>query len=254
MRENKLKRMFREGRLAVGVMPPFVTPQAVEFLGLLGFDFAFIDGEHSAIGPETCEDLVRAAQLTEIEPIVRVPRNDPQTILSYLETGAWTIQVPHVNTAEDARLAVQSVKYPPRGIRGAGSSSRAAQYGLRRGAADYFAWANEQTLVIPMIEEATAVENIDQIVRVEGLEALFIGSGDLALSMGYPGQRAHPEVLAAIERVRAAAKDAGVPLGGVGGDAAANSALAEQGYLFSLNSGGALLAGACRAFLDGIRR
>ncbi len=254
MRENKLKRMFREGRMAVGIMPPFQTPEAVEFVGLAGFDFVFIDGEHTALTPECCQALVRAAQLTEIEPVVRVPSNDPAVILSYLETGALTIQVPHVNTADDARRALAAVHYPPRGIRGAGSTTRAAQYGLRLGPADYFAWADQQTLVIPQIEEPAAVQNVKEIVAVEGLEALFIGSGDLALTLGYPGQRAHPEVLAAINTVRDAALGAKIPLGGVGGDAAANVALRDQGYLFTLNSGGALLAGACRRLLEGIRK
>jgi len=83
--------MFAEGKLAVGASPPFIAPETVEYMGIIGFDFAFIDAEHSAIGPETCQALVRAAELTGIEPLVRVPANNPQTILSYLETGALTV-------------------------------------------------------------------------------------------------------------------------------------------------------------------
>jgi 2-keto-3-deoxy-L-rhamnonate aldolase RhmA len=252
--ENTLLKMFREGRMAVGATPPFVSPEAVEAMGIIGFDFVFLDGEHSAISPETCQALVRAAELTGTEPLVRVPANNPQTILSYLETGALTVQIPHINTADEAHLAVQSVKYPPLGIRGAGSTSRAADYGLRLGSADYFAAANQQTLAIPMIEEITGVENVDEIVNVEGLQALFIGSGDLALSMGLPGQRSHPDVLAAINKVRDACKKAGVPVGGVGGDAAANNDLREQGYAFTLNSSLGMMAASFRAFLDGIER
>ena len=213
MRENQLKRMFREGKAAVGATAPFHTPEAVEMMGLLGFDFVFLDGEHGGLGPESCQSLVRAAQLSGIEPIVRVPRNDPTVILGYLETGAWSIQVPHVNTAEDARRAVEAIKYPPMGIRGAGSTTRAADYGLGPGPAEYFGHANEQTLVIPMIEEPAAVENIDEIVRVEGLEAIFIGSGDLALTMGYPGQRSHPDVMAAMDRAFQAGRSAGITVG-----------------------------------------
>jgi 4-hydroxy-2-oxoheptanedioate aldolase len=254
VRDNKLKRMFREGRMAVGITPPFQTPEAVELVGLAGFDFVFVDGEHTPLTPESCQALVRAAQLVEIEPVVRVPSNDPAVILSYLEVGTLTIQVPHVNTADDARRAIAAVRYPPRGVRGAGSTTRAADYGLRRGAADYFAWADEQTLMIPQLEEPIAVRNVDEIAAVEGLEALFIGSGDLALTMGYPGQRAHPDVLDAINTVRNAGLRAGIPVGGVGGDAAANIALRDQGYLFTLNSGGALLTSACRTLLDGIRK
>ena len=254
MRENTLKRLIRAGRPAIGALTPFHHPEAVEFLGLLGFDFVFVDGEHGALSAELCQELMRAAQLRDVETIVRVPVNDPAVILGYLEAGALNIQVPHVNSAEDARRAVHAVRYPPQGIRGAGSSTRAADYGLRLGAAEYFARANEQTMVIPMIEEPAAVDQIDEIVAVEGLEAIFIGSGDLALTMGYPGQRGHPDVLAAIGRVHAAGRAAGIAVGGVGGDAAANSALIKQDYQFLLNSAGALFAAGCRTLLDGINR
>jgi 4-hydroxy-2-oxoheptanedioate aldolase len=254
VRENKLKRLIREGRTAIGAATPFNDPEAVEFLGLLGFDFVFLDGEHGALSTERCQELIRAAELRDVETIVRVPANDPAVILGYLEAGAWNIQVPHVNGGDEARRAVRAVRYPPLGIRGAGSSTRAADYGLRLGAAEYFARANEQTMVIPMIEEPAAVERIDEIVAVEGLEAIFIGSGDLALTMGYPGQRGHPDVLAAIDRVHRAARAAGIAVGGVGGDAAANNALIEQDYQFLLNSAGALFAAGCRTLLDGIRR
>jgi 4-hydroxy-2-oxoheptanedioate aldolase len=254
VRENKLKRLIREGRTAIGAATPFHDPEAVEFLGLLGFDFVFLDGEHGALSTERCQELIRAAQLRDVETIVRVPANDPAVILGYLEAGAWNIQVPHVNGGDEARRAVQAVRYPPLGIRGAGSSTRAADYGLRLGAAEYFARANEQSMVIPMIEEPAAVERIDEIVAVEGLEAIFIGSGDLALTMGYPGQRGHPDVLAAIDRVHRAARAAGIAVGGVGGDAAANNALIEQDYQFVLNSAGALFAAGCRTLLDGINR
>jgi len=254
VRENKLKRLFREGRTAIGVLTPFNDPEAVEFLGLVGFDFVFLDGEHGALSAERCQELIRAAQLRDVETIVRVPTNDPTVILGYLETGAWNIQVPHVNSVDDARRAVQAVRYPPLGNRGAGSSTRAADYGLRLGAAEYFARANQQTMVIPMIEEPAAVDQIDEIVAVEGLEAIFIGSGDLALTMGHPGQRSHPDVLAAITRVHTAARAAGIAVGGVGGDAAANNALVEQDYQFVLNSAGALFAAGCRTLLDGIER
>jgi 4-hydroxy-2-oxoheptanedioate aldolase len=254
VRENKLKRMFREGRLAVGVSSPFYTAEAVEFIGLLGFDFVFIDGEHGPLTPAVAQPMILAAELTGIEPVVRVPSPDAWVILSYLEVGALTVQVPHVNTPEIAKQVVDAVKYPPVGNRGAGSTTRAARYGLRLGAAEYFAAANDQTLAIPMIEEPTAVENAEEIVKVPGLEAIFIGSGDLALTMGLPGQRSHPEVLAAINRTRDAAIKAGVPVGGVGGSSAANNDLIKEGYAFSLNSSGALFAGACKSFLEGIQR
>lgn len=256
IRDNRLKAMFREGRTAIGITPPAMSPDAVEVVGLLGFDYVFLDGEHCALGLETCQDLVRAAQAVDIEPLVRIPRNDPGLILGYLETGAWTLMVPHVNTAEEARNILAASKYAPLGHRGnAPPYTRASGYGVRTTQAGSFAYANEQTLTIPLIEEPEAVDNIEEIVRVPGLEAIMIGSGDLSLAMGYPGQHEHPAVLAAVDRCFKAARDAGVAAGRLFGftPAATNSYIAD-GYGFLLGSGLMFFTTSANAFLSTLDR
>ena len=131
-----------------------------------------------------------------------------------MDRGAWGVQVPHVNTAEEARAAVDAVKYHPLGHRGMFSGSRPADYGLSGSTAEYVEDANRNTLVCLMLEEVEAIENLESMVEVEGVDVYFIGSGDLSQSMGYPGQQTHPEVQALMAKgvsiIREAGQVAGV--------------------------------------------
>src|SRR5688572_27518419 len=215
MRTNTLKQKLRDGKPAFGAMITFPSAPIIEMLGYMGFDWVLIDNEHGSITVDTSEDLIRAAELTGIAPIVRPVANRPEVIAPFLDRGAWGVQIPHVNTREEAEAAVAACKYFPEGQRGAFSRGRPANYGIGGvKTADYFAQANAETLVCLMLEEVVALENIDEICKVKGVDVLFIGSGDLSQSMGHPGQQAHPEVLAVMEtgvkRIRAAGIAAGV--------------------------------------------
>lgn len=214
MRENTLKQKLEAGQAVFGVMITFPSPQVVEMLGLLGFDWVLIDNEHGSITVDNSEELVRAAELTGMAPIVRPVSNKPEIIAPFLDRGAWGVQVPHVNTAEEARAAVDAVKYYPSGHRGIFSRSRPAGYGFSGSTADYVAEANRNTLVCLMLEEVEAIKNLDEMVTVEGVDVFFIGSGDLSQSMGYPGQQTHPEVQAlmveGVTAIREAGRVAGV--------------------------------------------
>jgi len=248
-----IRNVFREklalGRCAIGVYPGVVSEELVEFCGLLGFDWVFIDGEHGGVDPRTCQALVRAGHSTGLGTLVRVPSVDSSTILGYLETGAFTITVPHINTAEDTRAALSAGRYPPLGIRGAGSGSRSANFGLTQTSAEYFARANEHVLVIPQIEDIEAVTNVRAILAVPGIEAVLIGPGDLAASMGFPGQITRPEVTAAVDRVISEARSAGKHVGTIAGTPAAANALIAKGVTFIMCSALPLLADAARTFL-----
>ncbi len=200
MRENTLKQKLGAGQAVFGVMITFPSPQVVEMLGCLGFDWVLIDNEHGSITVENSEELVRAAELTGIAPIVRPVSNRPEIIAPFLDRGAWGVQVPHVNNAEEARAAVDAVKYYPYGHRGIFSRSRPAGYGFSGSTAEYVAEANSNTLVCLMIEEVEAIENLNEMVAVDGVDVFFIGSGDLSQSMGYPGQQTHPEVQRLMEK------------------------------------------------------
>ena len=200
MRENTLKRRLHAGKAAFGVMCTFPSPPVVEMLGCLGFDWILLDNEHGSITVDTAEACIIAAELTGMAPIVRPVGNRPELIAPFLDRGAWGVQVPHVNTADEARAAVDAVKYGPEGHRGIFSGGRPAGYGFAGSTADYAKEANAQTLVCLMLEEVEAIENLPDLVKVPGVDVFFIGSGDLSQSMGYTGQQAHPEVQKLMER------------------------------------------------------
>ena len=213
MRENTLKQRLQDGQAVFGVMITFPSATMVEMLGHLGFDWVLIDNEHGSITVDNSEDLVRAAEITGMAPIVRPVGNKPEIIAPFLDRGAWGVQIPHVNTAKEARAAVDAVKYPPVGHRGLFSGSRPGGYGFAGATADYVDEANRNTLVCLMLEEVEAIENLEEMVAVDGVDVFFIGSGDLSASMGYPGQQTHPEVQALMEKgittIREAGKIAG---------------------------------------------
>ena len=209
MRDNTLKQKLEAGKAVFGVMITFPSAPVVEMLGCLGFDWVLIDNEHGSITVDNSEDLVRAAELSGIAPIVRPVGNKPEIIAPFLDRGAWGVQVPHVNTAEEARAAVDAVKYYPDGHRGIFSRSRPAGYGFAGATSDYVNEANRNTLVCLMLEEVEAINNLEELVAVPGVDVYFIGSGDLSQSMGYPGQQTHPEVQEQMERGVKVIRDAG---------------------------------------------
>jgi 4-hydroxy-2-oxoheptanedioate aldolase len=217
MRKNDLKRKLAAGKPVYGAMVQYPDPDIVEMLGYAGFDWILIDAEHGSINENDCLDLVRACEITGMTSIVRPSANNPEMILRFLDRGAQGVQVPHINTPGDARAAVKAVKYHPLGDRGVTSFTRPASYGFRESVTDYMKAANEETLVCVMIEERRAIENLAEIVKVEGVDVFFIGVADLAQTMGFPGQKNAPEVQkvvrSAVAQIRAAGKVVGVSCG-----------------------------------------
>jgi 4-hydroxy-2-oxoheptanedioate aldolase len=213
MRTNTLKQKLRDGKPVFGSMITFPSPQIVEMLGHMGFDWVLIDNEHGSITIDTAEDMIRAAELTGVAPIVRPVANRADVISPFLDRGAWGVQVPHVNTRAEAETAVAACKYPPVGHRGIFSGGRPAEYGIGGNTKDYVAKADAETLVCLMLEEVEAIDNIPEIVKVKGVDVLFIGSGDLSTSMGYPGQQNHPEVQALMEKGVKQIREAGIVAG-----------------------------------------
>ena len=206
MRENRVKRILREGGLALGThVGGIPDPQIVEIIGLAGFDAAFIDMEHTSFDLHDVQAMVMAAEHVGITPIVRTPGFDPAFILRLLDMGVQGIQVPHVQNAETAREAVNAVRYPPQGERGMAAGSRAAEFG-RIPLVEHMAQSNREILLACMIEDMEAVERIDEIAAVEGVDLLAVGPSDLSRSLGVSGTPDHPRLVAAIDRVRDAAK------------------------------------------------
>lgn len=209
---SKLKQMLSRGEAALGCFIGIPAPGLVEMAGYAGFDFVIIDNEHGPLAWETVENMLRAAEIAGVPAVVRVPTNSPVEILKALDVGAAGVQVPWVNSPEEARRAVQAARYHPQGNRGIAFSTRAAGYGLRGGQA-FVERSNRDTLVILHVETVQALEALPRTLEIPGIDAMFFGPSDLSQSMGYPGQPSHPDVVAAIERGVALCRSRGVVAG-----------------------------------------
>lgn len=211
--DTSFRGYLRENRPLVGFFTGITSPALVEMAGYANFDFVIIDNEHGPAAIETTEHMIRAARCAGIVPLVRVSGANPQEILRTLDVGAAGVQVPQVNTREQAKLVVDAVKFPPMGNRGVAYSTRAGGYGFF-GGLEHIQASNEHTVVITHIETVEAVNNLEAILTVKGIDVLFVGPSDLSVSMGYPGNPGHPEVQATIagclKRIAAAGITPGV--------------------------------------------
>jgi 4-hydroxy-2-oxoheptanedioate aldolase len=191
------------------------SPQMVEMIGHAGFDWVLIDMEHGTIGLETAELMIMAAEASGITPIVRPPGNASADITAAMDRGAAGVQVPHVNTVEDARRAVAAVKFGPGDRRGLAAGTRPDRYGLAQPMSDFVERSNAESLVCIQLEHGRAIENVDALLGVEGVDVYFIGPSDLSQSMGYPGNARAEPVARAIEetlgKIVAAGKTPGMP-------------------------------------------
>ena len=195
---NILKEKFSSKDVALGVAITIPCPEVAEALAHIGFDWLFIDMEHAPLELEDVKLILQAVAGTETVPVVRVPWNDFVTIKRVLDLGVFNIIVPWVNSRREAEEAVKACKYPPEGIRGCGPL-RASLYGLKT--REYLERADSEVAVIVQIETAKAVQNIEEILSVERVDATFVGPMDLSASLGYLGNPQHPEVKAAIEKI-----------------------------------------------------
>ncbi len=212
MKKNQTKAKIHAGETVFGTFVRFPDPTLVEVLGCYGWDFIIFDGEHGTIDPLSAEGMVRAAEVMDVTPVVRVPFNQQHTILRMMDTGAQGLQVPWVNTGAEAEAVIKSLKYGPRGIRGL-AGVRANDYGQRGSLTDYVEFANRETMAIVHIETMTAVGNLDDILATPDLDVAFIGPTDLAHSLGFPGQNTRPEVIAVIDQIIDRCKERGVACG-----------------------------------------
>jgi 4-hydroxy-2-oxoheptanedioate aldolase len=254
MQRNIMKEKVLRGEPCIGASIGMPSPEIVEFCGWLGFDYVFIDAEHGPIGFPECQAMVRACEARGMSSMVRVPKLDHSLIAKYLETRVLAVAVPHINTPEQAELAVKSARYAPLGRRGCDAgASRSSAYGLEESSREYFARSNEEILVAVWIEEVEAIENLDAILQVPGVDVVNFGPGDLALSMGLPGQSDHPDVQAAVAEGRKKVVEAGKVLIAEPGDvASAQEALAHGALLLTSDVQG-MWARVTRAYLDEVR-
>jgi len=194
-----VKRRLEAGEVVFGSFFKFDSAPMAELFGLSGFDFLIIDGEHGCYTHAGIENIVRTCELVGMSSIVRTPDASEANILHVLDSGASGIQVPSLKSAAEVREVIRRAKYWPIGERGSARGCRAASYGLSGGG--YEERANRDTLVSVHVENKEMVEDVEALCEVEHLDVLFIGPGDLSQSLGRPGNAAHPDVVAAIDRV-----------------------------------------------------
>ena len=218
MRNNPVKQALAAGEPAFGTMIfEFFTPGIGQIVKAAGADFILFDMEHSGIGIEGIKAQMAACRGIGLVPMVRVPTLQPHFIARCLDMGAMGIMVPMVETAAQAREIVSATRYPPVGRRGAAFGVAHDDY--EGGAvADKIAAANARTLVIALVETADGIRNVEEIAAVDGIDVVWLGHFDLTNFMGIPAQFDHPDFLAAVDRLIAAAHRHGKAAGMMAGD------------------------------------
>ena len=251
MKENSVKTRLLNSQPVLGVLSNSADPTVAELCGFSGLDFYMIDGEHSPVTTSQVQDIVRACEVSGITPLARVRSNDPKLILQFLDAGVMGIMMPGIKTAAEASALVDAVKYPPLGRRGI-APVRAADYLLgTMNQGEYVQFANEQTLILPQIEDQEAIENLDELLTVAGIDGFVIGPRDLAMSMGYYDGPGHDEVRKTIGGVVERINKAGLIVGTTAATGDQARALVDRGVLFCLNSFAGLLKSATSDFMKG---
>lgn len=237
---NPAKHMLKDGKKLLGAWLQIASPFAAEIFAKSGLDVLMIDMEHGPNDIMSLIDQMRAMGRFDAVPFVRAPWNDMVTIKRILDAGAYGVLIPYVNTAEEARAAVAACKYPLMGVRGVAPSPRAPGWGMN--SMHYMHYANEETLVMTAVETLEAVNNIEEILKVDGLDGVFIGPMDLATSMGHFCEPSHPEVQAAVARVEQAVIGSDKFLASISGGVEAAKEKFERGYslILAFADGGSL--------------
>ncbi|MBK9167233.1 MAG: aldolase [Bryobacterales bacterium] len=227
--ENPVKRQLKAGQPVIGATINVNSVDIAAEAANMGFDFLWIEMEHSPISWETLRHMVLATRGLKGLPFVRVPVNEMWTAKRALDSGALGVIFPFTNSVELARRAVAACRYPPVGLRGSGPGLAAFRWPSPEG---YYKFANENVFVVLIIEDQPGVDNVDEIVKVPGIDAIFIGPSDLSHQLGVPNQPNHPKFTAAIDKIVAAAKRQGLPVGRPAGSPQQVEEFKKQGFTF----------------------
>ena len=193
MNKNLMKEKLNSGQNVIGLFQNVINPNITEIMGLLGFDFVIVDGEHTTFNPNLAEEHFRAAELRDISSVTRIGQNDQQVIQKFLDAGSQGVLMPLINNKTDAKSVVDSVKYPPVGKRGL-ASGRGSAYGIPQSVKEHVDSSNKETLVAIQIETTEAMENVDAISSIDEVDVLFFGPSDISSSFGIHGQINDPKV------------------------------------------------------------
>lgn len=254
MRPNPVKKKLRAGEPSVGTWLSLASPLATRYIAQVGFDWLTVDTEHAPVSIETTALMFGAMAGTGVAPLARVPWNTGENIKRILDSGAWGIVVPMVNSPAEAEAAVAAAKYPPAGVRSVGGGLHAISF--ETDASTYYARANDEILVVVQAEHIDAVEHAEEILSVPGIDAVFIGPNDLMSSMHMVPKMDSEDsrYVEAVEHIRTTARKHGVAPGIHVATPEQVSRRIEEGFQFiALSSDlGAMLAGA-RSALNGVR-
>jgi len=251
--ESALRKALAEGRPVVGATVTVPNVDTALALANAGFDFLWIEMEHAPISLESLREILLATRGAKAVPVTRVPANEVWLAKRVLDAGSLGVVFPFTSTRELAERAVAACRYPPLGVRGFGPALALSRYGM--GAADYVRFANENVVVVVIIEQKEAVENIEAIASVPGIGVLFVGVNDLSYSLGVAGRTRDPLVEQALAKVLDAGRRHGIPVGYPTGDPTEINRRIAQGFrFFQASSDVGLMAGAARDMLSKVER
>ncbi len=246
--ENPVKRLLREGQPVLGATITVPSAETAAQLANAGFDFLWIEMEHSPITLETARHMILATRGLKAVPFIRVPANERWLAKRALDVGALGVIFPFTTNARLARQAVEACRYPPAGRRGVGPGLASFRWPAPE--EGYPRFADRNVVVVVIVEEAEAVEAIDEIAAVEGIDVVYIGTSDLSYSLGHGGDLEHPSVRQAVARILAAAKRHKVPVGLPARSPEQMKARIEEGFtVFQAPAELSLLLAGARAFL-----
>jgi len=243
---NKTKAKLKAGQPAFGVISTTDDPQLAELFGIAGFDYYMLDAEHGLIDPVQAVNVIRACERTSMTPMVRIGSKDPKLVLQYLDAGMLGIMMPGLETVEEVKMLVDSVKYAPLGKRGLGFSRASGHMP----SPDYIHFSNEQTMVIIQFEDDKLLTIFPELCAVEGLDACVIGPRDLSLNMGFPDGPDHPEVQAVIEDAIRVMKNTGTIAGITAGTHADAENQIGRGATMILTAAQSLVLAGSKSFLQ----
>ena len=230
-KKNVLKEKLKNGETVIGTWSSLSSANVISVLGTTGLDFVVLDMEHGSMSFETVENMVRAAEASEISPIARIWDDHPQTLLRALETGVQSVMVPHVKTEKDAERIAKACKYYPEGDRGLSPYTRVHDF-THEDIQESLKRSNEATLVGILVEGQEGLNNLGEIAKVSCIDLIYLGLFDICQSVGLPGQLNHPKVLNEVTRCQEIIQVNGIAAGSMSTDIEYIKMLKESNYQF----------------------
>jgi 4-hydroxy-2-oxoheptanedioate aldolase len=234
MKENKVKRALKEGKVSIGTLIDFVrTPAIATMMKAIGFDWIVVDSEHSGFSMETIADITQMARGADIVPIVRVPTQHYDPIYRYLDAGALGLLIPRIEERAVLERIMRETKYYPTGERGMSPQNAHSDFVPWKNVMQDTAWLNEETMTVLLIESKRAVDNLEDLLQVKGIDVAHVGVFDLSQALGRTGDIQHPEVITCIEQVIKVCNKMGVAPGlSIFGDVEGTKRWVDKGIRF----------------------